>query len=970
MITTDLPCSYFQNRANLVNDTLIRGIASLNTLAYIVLLSYVEDQPYHTTLTSVHMHTFLYILVWKPGEDYADITMMSMSFLRELHPEAQILLLTDQETLIALQNTKHPVLALADRLINTEVPHVTSSTRSWYLKSRMRRLVEGDFVFLDADTIPRQRLDELFLTDAPIAMAENHSSRFPENFPDMERLVYEKNGWQTPNIGHYLNSGVIYWKDHPEAHRLSLQWELLWDASVNKGYGYDQTALNRALEISGVKFKVLDDRFNAQIRANASAGVDAALWHFYQTDRRWFPDDWFSIGLRLIRENQRITKEWISTVLEARTPYPLSSSGSSQLLIDFLRTGGTLDTATFRQLTGTKLPSTSNATVCTIITSNYLPYAIALQESVRVFEPDVHFNIFISDEDEQQFTKTTTDRHTFFHFADQVCKQETGRQIRNKYQSSDHDAFRWSCKPLFINHLIREKGYERVIYFDCDIYIFNPFRFIFDALETHNVLLTPHWRTREPDTDPEEYRFLFNHGLYNAGFIGANSHGTDVMDWWARCCLHSCARGSFEGEFVDQSILNLMPVYFEGVHILRHKGCNVAIWNRHECKRVMQDDGSVKIDDIYPVIFIHFSSGIPRSWDPVLGNYMDRYLAALRRINEDAWKREMEKRSPKRDGYLEEKSSLYLRIKKIVVGNRLSWLPPRTQGNVAIMGQSGTSQHCLGLWMRQVSGTLLSSIPVAEWSNDSVDTLDVKINMHQHLSGSIHAIEPLLASAMDGKIGDPVHINWANWNALIRPNRMVMNFPEGTLCWPDLADIIGKKHPVIALVTRPVTFAQRMMAIYGDGSQLQCMRETRNHLLSNPERPAGLREMTTAEYAWVIKWCLDIQALEASQKMGRQIIFIKDEDLMRNTGNTLAGLFKSLRWEAPDDIESHFQIYCQFHENNTSEEQLEVLHTNEEVSLALNHLLKSFGITTYATDSHERLRISKPEKIGMRQSKS
>ncbi len=909
------------------------------------------------------MHTFLYILVWRPGESYADITQLSMSFLREIHPEAQMLLLTDPETASALQDAEHPLLSLTDRLIVSDVPHMESSIRSWYLKSRMRRLVQGDFVFLDADTIIRQPLNELFQLDAPIAMAENHSLRFPENFPKMEKVVYERNGWSLPANGHYLNSGVIYWKDNEDAHRLSNIWEQLWDTSLSNGYGYDQTALNVAIEQSGVSFQVLDDRYNAQIRPNHEAGVDASVWHFYETDRRWFPEDWFSLGKSRISHGQGIDTQFLRQVIASRTPYPIEESRSVSAMIAYLDSGKPLDTENYERLSGNQQRSIENATVCTIITANYLPYAMALLESVRSFEKDVHFNILISDMDGQSFNQQLSDRHTFFHFADEVCKTGISEQIRNKYQSSDHDAFRWSSKPLFINHLIQEHGYERVLYFDCDIYIFDAFRFLFDALKTHAVLLTPHWRTKEPDADPEEYRFLFNHGLYNAGFVGANRLGTEAMDWWARCCLHSCARGSFEGEYVDQSILNLMPVYFEGVHVLRHKGCNVAIWNRHECKRVMQDDGSVLIDNVYPVVFIHFSAGIPRSWDPVLGTHMDRYLSTLKKFSEEMWMREINKRNPARDTYLEQKSNLYLYIKKYFVKTRLSFLPYSSHGNIAILGQSGTSQQCLGLWLRQSPGTVLSSIPVSDWAGEGIDGLDEKIYSKKRLGGSGQTIDQLLYAAMEGKKGDPVHVNWAKWSSIISVKRMVMNFPEGMLCWPELAETLAANFRVIALVSHPLPFARRMLAIYGDGRSLYCMEETRTWMQKNPVRPIGLEELSVAEYGWIIKWCLDMKALEDSAARGKRIHFVREEDLMNNTRKAVQNILDDLRWHWTGDIGTHFPVHCRFMENSTDLEPADDTSAKHPGSDAYDDLILSFGIKTYKTGPFGMIAVNQTEKI-------
>jgi lipopolysaccharide biosynthesis glycosyltransferase len=276
-------------------------------------------------------------------------------------------------------------------------------------------------------------------------------------------------------------------------------------------------------------------------------------------------------------------------------------------------------------------------TFCTIITSNYLPYALNLLNSIRDYDQDVHVNILISDSSRLEFDAKTPDSESFFKFPEDVTNEGIGLKIMDKYRDLHHDTFRWSCKSIFINHLILECGYKKVIYVDCDIFFFSPFSFLFDALDTHRVLLTPHWRTSHPNCNPEEYRLLFSDGLYNAGFIGVNSNAVDVMDWWAENCLYSCAKASFPGEYDDQAILNLMPLYFEGVHILRHKGCNVAVWNQHVCRRTMKPDGSILINDEFPIVFVHFVSEIPKEFDPMLAEYLDRYMERLRSFSEEIW---------------------------------------------------------------------------------------------------------------------------------------------------------------------------------------------------------------------------------------------------------------------------------------------------------------------------------------------
>jgi hypothetical protein len=256
------------------------------------------------------------------------------------------------------------------------------------------------------------------------------------------------------------------------------------------------------------------------------------------------------------------------------------------------------------------------------------------------------------------------------------------------------------------------------------------------------------------------------------------------------------------------------------------------------------------------------------------------------------------------------------------------------------------------MWLRQTPGTILSSIPVANWAGDGIEALDDKIYRRQQVTGSMQTLEDLLNDVMEGREGDPVHINWANWPSLIRTKRTVMNFPEGMLCWPELADTMSTRFRVVALVCQPFSFAKRMMAIHGDGRTLHCMSETIRYLQKHPVRPAGLEAITAAEYAWVIKWCLDMRALEASAAAGRQIHIVKEEELISDTSSTLIHLFKSFGWEWSDEIPKHFRVFCQFQDRKPEHQPKYTINTSDPEIMGLDHLMRTFNIKKYTSDQH------------------
>ncbi len=267
---------------------------------------------------------------------------------------------------------------------------------------------------------------------------------------------------------------------------------------------------------------------------------------------------------------------------------------------------------------------------CTIITPDYINYALAARKSLLDVGNNVSFHILIAGERDE--LKEHIGSHysgTSVYYAPEICTNGTGRDIYNKYYHSDTDAFRWSMKPVFLNYLLK-RNCEKVIYIDCDIYFFGDYQFLFDQLDEYSVLITPHWRSPNPHADLSNFETLYTSGLYNGGFIGVNKNATDAMNWWAMACAFICVVDTQKGMFVDQVHLNLLPIYFDKVGILKHKGCNVANWNMVECKRSLASDGkTVVIQNKFPIVFIHFTNstvrGISSGDDALLMPYLEKY---------------------------------------------------------------------------------------------------------------------------------------------------------------------------------------------------------------------------------------------------------------------------------------------------------------------------------------------------------
>lgn len=266
---------------------------------------------------------------------------------------------------------------------------------------------------------------------------------------------------------------------------------------------------------------------------------------------------------------------------------------------------------------------------CTIVTADYFGYVLALKESLKNFRQDVKLYVLVT----KGFVELKTDNEITIIYPEALCSEGIGKDIFDKYYNSFMDGFRWSMKPVLLKYLLTDENHEKAVYLDCDIHFYSDYNFLIDELNTSGVLLTPHWRSHEPVLDHWNFMQLYVFGLFNGGFIGVSKRGIPAMEWWAKANYFICVVDACKGQYVDQTHLNLMPIYFEGVKSLLHKGCNIADWNMIECKRTLVNN-EVLINDIFPVVFIHYSQStliaILTGKDPLLEGHLTTYFKRLK----------------------------------------------------------------------------------------------------------------------------------------------------------------------------------------------------------------------------------------------------------------------------------------------------------------------------------------------------
>src|SRR4051812_38332926 len=97
--------------------------------------------------------TIVYCLTTKGADVHSAGTLVSALSVRRLHPAARIVVLTDSNSAKNLRACRHALLDVATELIEVPAPEGAPGLRNRFIKTQQRKLVAGEFLYLDADTV-------------------------------------------------------------------------------------------------------------------------------------------------------------------------------------------------------------------------------------------------------------------------------------------------------------------------------------------------------------------------------------------------------------------------------------------------------------------------------------------------------------------------------------------------------------------------------------------------------------------------------------------------------------------------------------------------------------------------------------------------------------------------------------------------------------------------------------------------
>lgn len=228
----------------------------------------------------------VYVLVSSEDDIYLEQAYVSMLSAKHHMPDVHITLLIDSKTSESLTGTRKKEAAVADEIIVIELdPSISAQKRSRLLKTNARNHVQGNFLFIDCDTIIVKPLDEIDEIDADIAACWDTHVPFKDN---PYRSMCLKHGirleWPIENETEYFNSGVIFVRDTPTNHNFFAKWNKNYQDGTLKRVYMDQPSLAKTNYESGHQIKTLPDCWNCEFKHGLRYFKDAKIIHYLCTN--------------------------------------------------------------------------------------------------------------------------------------------------------------------------------------------------------------------------------------------------------------------------------------------------------------------------------------------------------------------------------------------------------------------------------------------------------------------------------------------------------------------------------------------------------------------------------------------------------------------------------------------------------------------------------------------------------------
>lgn len=231
----------------------------------------------------------VYVTTCNENNIYLEQVLMSAYTARRHNPKATIVLVTDEDSKKTIKGKRAEILKFVDEVLAFRCPDgFNNMKKSRYLKTNLRNLIEGDFIYIDSDTIICKPLDDLDSFSADISgVRDNHELCKIKNVDSNSSQIPAKLGLKFEEEFVFINGGVLVVKDTQFAHEFFQEWYNGWLYTGSRGVFMDMASLHMAELKLNYKIKEVSGVWNCQIEgACLNYLAEAKILHYFSIGSR------------------------------------------------------------------------------------------------------------------------------------------------------------------------------------------------------------------------------------------------------------------------------------------------------------------------------------------------------------------------------------------------------------------------------------------------------------------------------------------------------------------------------------------------------------------------------------------------------------------------------------------------------------------------------------------------------------
>lgn len=226
----------------------------------------------------------IYVLVSNDSDIYYEQTLLSAFTLKHYNSDAKAYLVVDTETAHTLVGSRYEIHQYIDDIIITDVPlELNPMQRSRHIKTSLRSIIDGDFFYVDSDTIICGSLDKLDnINDDIAAVPDAHgtASQSPW-YMSQNKLVNKLFGTQILPNSFYFNSGGVFVKNTKKAQLFFKRWHENWQKAKENGCDFDQPAFYYTNQQMDECIAKLNDIYDCQLSVSFTYFSSALVLHYW-----------------------------------------------------------------------------------------------------------------------------------------------------------------------------------------------------------------------------------------------------------------------------------------------------------------------------------------------------------------------------------------------------------------------------------------------------------------------------------------------------------------------------------------------------------------------------------------------------------------------------------------------------------------------------------------------------------------